>query len=137
VLELIADYQRAARALVGALRQLAQTDDLLSAWHSGRIAESGRMELLKARYRFHGVGCRFEIGGRIVDVDFGPDGRHDGFDAWRLVEYANSAFEWQGMDQEQIESALNRLKASGAVRAPQWPPSQHLLYLSEDLTGSA
>jgi hypothetical protein len=137
VLELIADYQRAARALVKGLRQLAHTDDLLSGWNGGRIAENGRMELPKARYRFHGVGCRFEIGGRIVDVDFGPDGRHDGFDAWRLIQYANSAFEWQGVDQDQIESALGRLKESGAVRAPRWQPSQHLLYLSEDIDGGA
>jgi hypothetical protein len=87
----------------------------------------------KARYRFHGVGCRFEIDGRVVDVEFGPSGRHDGFDVWRLGQYASSAFEWQGMDENQIETALSRLKNSGAIRQPHWEPSPHLLYLAEDI----
>lgn len=41
-------------------------------------------------YSFHGIGCLFELQDVVVDMDFGPDGRIDGFDAWRLNLFAES-----------------------------------------------
>lgn len=39
-------------------------------------------------YQLHGNGCMIEYPDYCVDFDFGPNGRTDGFDAWRLHNYA-------------------------------------------------
>ncbi len=42
-----------------------------------------------SEYQFHGIGCRFtETSGIEVDFDFTPSGGANGFDAWRLWQFA-------------------------------------------------
>ena len=129
VLQLVLDYRRAVDVAVSALRHQAGTDDLWSAIRSGTLAKRGRLIAPRGRYTFHGAGCCFEIARRTVDVDFGPDGRHDGFDAWRLGLYAETAFEWQHLPADQITAGLAELQSDGLVHEPKWMPSPHLLYL--------
>src|ERR1043165_4077493 len=102
VIQLIADYQRAARIAVSSLRRESKNGDPLTAWRRGRLKRSGRLKEPKGRYSFHGSGCRFIIADRTVDVDFGPGGRYDGFDSWRLAQYAGSAFEWRELGTRDI-----------------------------------
>jgi hypothetical protein len=129
-LQLILDYRRSVDAAVAALQRQSGVDDLLVGHRAGRIARRGRLEYPRGLFAFHGVGCRFEIAGRTVDVDFGPDGRHDGFDAWRLGLYAASAFEWQDLSPDRIAAGLAELETSGLIHRPGWEPSTHLYYLS-------
>jgi len=124
------DYRRAAAAAVNGLRQQAEALDLLRAWRSGVLPRQGRLARPKGRYTFHGVGCRFEIARRVVDVDFGPDNRYDGFDAWRLALYAASAFEWQDLPPERIGTGLAELEVSGLIHRPGAEPAAHLYYLA-------
>ncbi len=137
VLQLIADYQRAARVAVGGLKRQTGTSNLLRAWKSEKISRSGRLVEPHGRYSFHGVGCRFEISGRIIDIDFGPAGRHDGFDADRLRKYANSAFEWLDMDDAHIDKSLRSFESSGLIIRPNLEPSPHLFYFADDLDSTA
>jgi hypothetical protein len=137
VLELIAEFQRCARAAVGGLRRQSGTTDLLRAWRSGRLTRSGRLLDPRGRYTFHGVGCRFEIAGRIIDVDFGPRGRHDGFDLWKLQQFAESSFEWEHLDDQAIQDGMRRCEVTGVVVNPKLAPSPDLSYLAEHLNMKA
>ncbi len=130
VLQLVFDYQRAVAAAVAGLERQAGTPHLLAACHAGRLPRRGRLADPQGTYAFHGVGCRFEIARRTIDVDFGPDGRHDGFDAWRLGLFAASAFEWQHLASTHLDSGLAELQAAGVIHQPAWEPSPHLLYLA-------
>jgi hypothetical protein len=133
VLQLIADYQRCARAAVAALRRQTRATDLLAALRKGQIKRSGRLQERRARYSFHGIGCRFEMADRVIDVEFGPSGRHDGFDSWKLQQFAESAFEWRHLTARAIESGIKQLRISRVATHPNLEPSPHLIYLTEDL----
>jgi hypothetical protein len=132
VLQLIADYRRAARVAVAALCRQLGTTDLLSAWRQGHAPRSGRLKQPPGQYEFHGAGCRFEISGRTVDVDFGTDGRYDGFDGWRLAAYARSAFEWADLASTRIDDLLRALEARGVIYKPGRGPAADLFYTRDD-----
>jgi hypothetical protein len=133
ILQLIVDYQRAARAAVVGLKRQSGSSNPFHAWRAGKLRQSGRLIQPRGKYSFHGTGCRFEIGGRNVDVDFGPSGRHDGFDAWRLEQYAASAFEWLDISGSAIHRGLRNLEASGLIVRPELDPSPHLYYFRDDI----
>lgn len=137
VLQLIVDYQRAARAAGVGLKRQSGAANLLSAWRAGKLRQSGRLTQPRGRYSFHGTGCRFEISGRTVEVDFGPSGRHDGFDAWRLQQYAQSAFEWLDLHGAAINRSLRNLESTGLIIRPELNPSPHLYYFADDLENGA
>ncbi|AKV02707.1 hypothetical protein AKJ09_09370 [Labilithrix luteola] len=85
-----------------------------------------------ARYEFHGVGCRYSSSTFVVDFDFGPDGRTDGFDAWRLALFAETQGAEFSQSLAEIDSDLHQLMKEGAVIAPRLSPSEHLLYLARE-----
>ena len=71
-------------------------------------------------YYFHGNGCRVSLPGWEVDWDFGHDGRLDGFDAWRLWQFAKD-----GTDQfpeferkETLEDVFREALARGVIHRP-------------------
>jgi hypothetical protein len=133
VLQLIVDYQRAVRAAVVGLKRQSGTANLLNAWKAGKIRQSGRLTQPRGKYSFHGTGCRFEISGRAIEVDFGPSGRFDGFDAWRLQQYAESAFEWLDLQSASIGRSLQNLESTGLIVRPELNPSPHLYYFADDV----
>jgi len=61
----------------------------LSAWRNDGLPQKGQLSD-DVRYEFHGVGCLLVFPEYEVDFDFGPDGRIDGFDLWRLGLYVES-----------------------------------------------
>src|SRR5689334_16822660 len=86
---LIRDYQQAVQMVVSALKMRFGREDLLTAHHQGQIPKEGTVGAVA--FTFHGVGCRGTLGTIEVDFDFGPDGRTDGFDAWRLWDFARQS----------------------------------------------
>ena len=58
------------------------------------------------RYRFHGIGCTVEFNGsEEVDFDYGPGGRIDGFDLWRLKRFLeNRKPEFAEITETQLET---------------------------------
>jgi hypothetical protein len=67
-----------------------------------------------------------------IDFDFGPRGRSDGFDLWRLSKYArqfkNRFPEYQ--QKSRLEEAFEELKRNGVIT--QSFPAECLLYFMTD-----
>lgn len=91
VRRLIRAYQSAVASEVGRLRVWLGCDDLLAGVRQQLFNREGTIDAAAAEYSFHGIGCLVIRDGVWVDFDFGPGGRFDGFDAWRLHLFADSA----------------------------------------------
>jgi hypothetical protein len=89
-------------------------DDLLRAWREQRIPTSGNLPSGRS-FTFHGQGCRFEHRGKIVEMGFTPEGRWDGFDAYRVHEFSDTNAEFGSPTIEAIASALKELENLGIV----------------------
>lgn len=132
LLSLIRRYVEVASRYAANLREEFRQNDLLYAVNSHRMPREGFLPS-GARYTFHGVGCTIEDPAVNIDFDFGPEGRSDGFDAWRLCGFAQQLPEFASLhDLPSIERGLEQLRREGLVRQPRWEPSPHLFYLSED-----
>ena len=134
LLSLINDYQSHVERFVVAAQHEFGEQNLLAGVLGGWIPEEGQMPASGvASFRFHGAGCYVTFPDANVDFDFGPGGRHDGFDAWRLHEMAESCPdrypELQSV--EDIERALEELMHTDLIFSPRWLPSPHLLYFKE------
>lgn len=134
LLRLISEYQLHVLGFVNGFRRRFGVDDFLGTLHRGDVPERGTLDdRYETRYEFHGVGCRFSSERGDVDFDFGPEGRYDGFDGWRLLILAQSRPEdyptLQRLDV--VESVLGELVTDGVVHRPRWEPSPHLCYLTE------
>ena len=95
ILPLIEAYQsHVAEACQLFRSKLGVTGNILAAWRripfddydsddKPSIPGSGTLDANRnITYSFHGIGCRVMFGSLDVDFDFGPRGRHDGFDSW-------------------------------------------------------
>jgi hypothetical protein len=81
-----------------------------SAWIEADIPVRGALEN-GARYFKHGRGCRVLFDAGEVDFDFGEEGEIDGFDLWRLVQFAGDrlvdyGFQSGAMVEEQLAIAV-------------------------------
>lgn len=131
MMNLVREYVTASTSAAAELRKHFAEPNLLEAVNSGRIPRSGTLSPGRS-YFFHGTGCRIESGDLDIDFDFGPQGRTDGFDAWRLTHYARSRpLHKMFAKSEATEAALQLLVDHGLASCPGWPPSKHLLYLKE------
>jgi hypothetical protein len=129
LIELIQDYITMTTTAASQLRRELGTNDLLQGWHQRQYPQHGRLGD-GAEYHFHGIGCCVERGDVEVDWDFGPDGRADGFDTWRLWRFAKQFPtkypEFQ--DRKALSDGLARLTAEGTVCSSE-VEHDHLLYL--------
>jgi hypothetical protein len=93
--------------------------DVLRAWHQGDIPQTGRLPG-GVEYELHGVGCRLYFPTFEVDFDFGPHGRSDGFDAWRLNQYTKQFPDQfpELQDLRAVEDALEDLEGDGEIEKP-------------------
>ena len=134
LLKLISEYQLHVLGFVEAM--IARLgDDFLAAYRRDEVPKSGTLDdQHETRYTFHGAGCHVQSVRGEVDFDFGPDGRFDGFDGWRLWQFAAHHQEQYPQFQREavVESVLGELVADGLVVRPRWLPSPHLCYLRED-----
>lgn len=134
LLKLISEYQLHVLGFVQAFRRRYGVEDILRAWRAGEVPQRGTLDdRHETRFTFHGCGCRCESDRATVDFDLGPDGRHDGFDGWRLWLFAQSVPDEHPQFQrhEVVESVLGDLVTDGIVHRPHWAPSPHLCYLIE------
>ncbi|MDL2275966.1 hypothetical protein LJC22_07565 [Desulfosarcina sp. OttesenSCG-928-G10] len=86
LLLLINDYLFQSKRAVSFLKDNFGKINLLRSVRKGEIPKDGMIKTIE--YSFHGVGCIVFFDDCFIDFDFGPNGRFDGFDAWRLFDFA-------------------------------------------------
>ena len=85
----------------------------MRASRDGRLPRYGHISR-HFTFRFHGIGCAFQRGKLIVDVDFPSDGEWDAFDAWRLSLFAG-ALNKDPLQVAPIQEALEALLTRGLI----------------------
>jgi hypothetical protein len=69
-----------------------------------------------AVYLKHGIGCLIEAPEGGVDFDFGDHGELDGFDAWRLLQFAEISNGRHAVDdKKKIQASLDSAVAAGEI----------------------
>jgi hypothetical protein len=127
------EYIKEATRMVDHFRQSHPFQDLVRAWRSGEVSSSGNLPG-DVHYQFHGSGCIFQSPNRTVDLDFGPQGRCDGFDAWRVFQFATANYGEDAIPSlADFTEGILELEKSGEVKKPGWGPSPHLFYFSASL----
>lgn len=84
---LISEYLTQVKEATDLLEASFGTKNILRLWRSKKIPQRGPVTG-GITYELHGIGCRVYLSEICIDFDYGPDGRVDGFDAWRLYMYA-------------------------------------------------
>lgn len=84
---LISGYLAHVKKATDLLELAFGTKNILGLWRSKKILQRGSLTD-NTTYEPHGIGCRVYLSGICIDFDYGPDGRVDGFDPWRLYIYA-------------------------------------------------
>ena len=84
---LIDDFLSQVEKATDLLEQRFGQKCILRLWRTEQIPQRGEI-VDGVRYELHGVGCRVYFPELCVDFDYGPEGRIDVFDAWRLYIYA-------------------------------------------------
>lgn len=116
VKRLVEDYMAAVEECLVLFERKFGRRDLMKAASEGLIAKSGALAD-GVEYDLHGIGCRVEFSEREVDFDFATPEGDVGFDAWRLLIFAERFPEQYPEYQEKasVERALADLVASGMV----------------------
>jgi hypothetical protein len=69
------------------------------------------------RYFKHGYGIAMNDGSQSIDLDIGPEGEFDGFDAWRLYQFAESNdIVIPYSDHKSLETAMTRAVNAGELQ---------------------
>lgn len=134
LIELIREYISCSNYSCSILKQLYDSNEpLLRAKVLKLIPKEGRVEGL--HYYFHGRGCLFEYENDSIDIDFGPDGRCDGFDEYRLkrfLGYRKGRF-IELIDEVIFAKCFDNLIKAKIIRKHPLEPNDYLYYLSEKL----
>lgn len=85
--DLINEYLKQIQQATELLERSFGTRDILELWWTNKIPRRG-VVTDGVEYEPHGVGCSVYISDLCIDLDYGPGGRVDGFDPWRLYMYA-------------------------------------------------
>ncbi len=114
--QLIHDYQAAVRTAIALLEGSGISRPATPfAWVLLRIPQSGELSG-GVHYFKHGYGCTVYLPFREVDFDFGKEGQIDGFDLWRLVDFAKDRLNTYGFTSEQdVKAAFQAAVKSGKI----------------------
>ncbi|MBU1431851.1 hypothetical protein KKF91_15020 [Myxococcota bacterium] len=113
--DLIHHYLSAANSLISRLVADYQIPDLLTGRRIGTVPRTG-VSASGIEFRFHGAGCWLTDGDTIVDLDFGPDGSTNVFDAWRLHVYSEDQPDLAGVrTQTEVQDGLAALLIAGRL----------------------
>ncbi|WP_085641175.1 MULTISPECIES: hypothetical protein [unclassified Pseudomonas] len=84
---LIASFLESVESSLKLLEDKFGSRELQKLCRQNKIAQRGEITDTIS-YQLHGNGCMVEHPDYCIDFDFAPDERTDGFDAWRLYNYA-------------------------------------------------
>jgi hypothetical protein len=85
--QLVSDFLSMVDKATELLREKFGTKCILRLWRSNEIERCGTITG-DITYELHGVGCAVYFPELCIDFDYGPEGRTDGFDVWRLYIFA-------------------------------------------------
>jgi hypothetical protein len=85
--ELALDFLSSVDEATSLLEEKFGSRSILRLWRNGQIKRCGIVKE-KITYELHGAGCAVNLPHVLVNFDYGPGGRIDGFDVWRLYLYA-------------------------------------------------
>lgn len=141
LVDLITDYQESVEKVMTAFKQEFNRSDLLTAYRHDKIyPQVGSLKKYHIkRYAFHGIGLAVDFDDNTsVDFDFAflPEQRHDGFDLWRLGEFASSQPNKykKYLDRKKLEEDFNRLVNRGVIVKPDFEPSTSLYFFHSSFT---
>ena len=134
VFEIIRCYQKEVAFFVELMKKEFSCDDVLSMRRSRKVDQKGELPG-GYTYYFHGIGCEISYNNEEnwLDFDFGPGGRYDGFDKYRIKDYAehwreSPPQEWLDCD---VGKEFDKLVASGKIFSPENSPD-NLYYFADD-----
>jgi len=85
--DLITDFLTKVDSGTRLLEENFGTRDIRRLWHTKAIKRCGKITG-GVRYELHGIGCFIHLPKETVDFDYGPNGEINGFDIWRLYNFA-------------------------------------------------
>ena len=126
--DLIKDFLSKVEKGTTLLQKKFGTKNILRLWRSGQIERCGGIND-SVEYKLHGVGCAIHFPTELVDFDYGPNNRIDGFDVWRIYMYATDRPEEykKYTDRNFLESEFKSYIASGRIE--KMSPSDDLYVL--------
>lgn len=131
VIKLIDEYLADVEVFMKLFAEKFQRRDVLRAWREKVIPQSGKINN-EVEYELHGVGCRVYFFDRIVDFDFGPYQRTDGFDVWRLERYLISRKDMLAIiTKDQLQEGFDNLIRTGIIEKKFSDSNCHLYYFSD------
>ncbi len=131
-MRIINNYLSEIQNAVKLMKESLGHDDILDAWMNRKVAKEGQLTS-ELSYKFHGVGCFLIYDNYDINFDFGPNGRFDGFDEWRLRDYiSQKKYDFpEYQNPSKLEKDFEKLKSLGVIVCPRWEPSKHLYYYKE------
>jgi hypothetical protein len=85
------------------------------AWASNGVPGTGALRD-GATYRKHGYGCEVHLAFGSVDFDFGRAGQINGFDVWRLADFAGDRLAAFGFNsRDELQQLFNKEVGSGKI----------------------
>jgi len=130
LLDLIKSFQESSNLVVNEFYKIYNRRDLLRAYRDKTIHKEGKLNDIVIEYSFHGGGLYAKLKDREIDFDFGPDYRTDGFDAWRLKEFARSQdCPFSHWSTEEFQNQLDKLEAEQIISNPKTYPGTSNYYL--------
>ncbi|WP_139208452.1 MULTISPECIES: hypothetical protein [unclassified Pseudomonas] len=87
LLAMVVEYLSRVESAVALFEERFGVRCILKLWGSGHIDRCG-VVFEGVTYELHGIGCAVHFSDACIDFDYGPEGRTDVFDVWRLYMYA-------------------------------------------------
>jgi hypothetical protein len=114
--QLISDYQTSVRTALHLMKQSGiPLPSTCLDWVETDIPPCGELKGGFSYYK-HGFGCAVGLPAGEIDFDFGDKGEIDGFDSWRLLNFAGSRLGDYGFDTEDaLEESFQAAVKSGSL----------------------
>jgi hypothetical protein len=125
------EYLAMVRFMIEKLREAYRIEsDVLHSVNRHIVPREGQLND-GTEFYFHGVGCTFDAAHTTINMDFGPEGRIDGFSAGHLWQYMQDNGIETNLTLADVQKAIGDLVAGGEVVCPKLLPSPHLCYFVE------
>jgi hypothetical protein len=131
LLEMIGEFQAQTTKANELLREHLQLENPMY-WHEAGISQTGYCGPNQTiRYFYHGIGCKVGTKNLLIDWDYGFEGRVDGFDHWRLIQFAEDSTDNfpEFRDSDLLGTVFGEAIKKGLIHQPFLSQQDNLFYL--------